>query len=64
MPLFVVSVPVMGIAEIKIEAQSIEGALARLPERLARDEAIDFGALGGIDSVEVDYVSATAEMVQ
>jgi hypothetical protein len=64
MPLFVVSVPVMGIAKIKIEARSIEGALAKLPERLACDEAIDFGALGKIDSVKVDYTSAVAEMVQ
>lgn len=54
----------MGIAKIKIEARSIEGALAKLPERLACDEAIDFGALGKIDSVKVDYTSAVAEMVQ
>jgi hypothetical protein len=63
MPLFVVSVPVMGIAKIKIEARSIEGALAKLPERLACDETV-FCALGRIDSVKVDYTSAVAEMVQ
>lgn len=64
MPLFIVSVPVMGIAEIKVEARSIEGAIVRLPERLARDESINFGVLGDYESVEIDFGSATAEMVQ
>ena len=64
MPLFIVSVPVMGIAKIMVEARSLEGAITWLPERLACDESIEFGVLGGYESVEVDFGSATAEMVQ